>query len=940
MSQGDDIVHCDVDSPLLEPLLDTTGFDKSTNRNHQVSASAPGLVTLHGESIDLHHIFPDGAFSTNSSSAATNNEPANSRDGNGSIPSSTPARENRPCSPIYERNHDVGYMKKTVMFLSTKGRSLYHKTRRNVATFMTSRNMTTNGGLTPVNNSSSPSMNYDDDLTNRSSNNNTHNTRRCINIHYGNKSLRSRKNRITQQSSISASKSTPFLLKLLLPPLLITNHVLFYYAQTQPMWNLAYKTNVTITATANTLKSKAAADALNVPHYYEYKNQESKIVETFTYMDAIRKLWEGVGLGDAQTVSKVAAALLVIFSGIWPHLKLLLLHVCWLVPFTHGLLIRHNKNGENYDDDELVTRRFSCCCANDDGRQSAATRSTTTERSGGTKSACSFCCSSIHMHRTHTFRSPFLRILSTLGKWSLADVLVVCILIAVLHLDWNVHPDEIREGIEKELPTLLTYAHSKYPDEVQDCTDLLGYTCGMHALVIHYPACLACQALIKNAFYHPEWTASEGRDILEGVLLEGGGYAQLRVMGMAGTYYFCGAVIMSILLSLVVETLDERDRVCVENELLDRRSELEAEPDLELTDDSTAVIRRQPSKSEEPSSPLSSQTNMSHDEAPVSEPYYTGLDRINARSTPQTFIIPPPTTNYPRLKQTLLILLSLSSLPFVCYAVALPTMERLVYGGGPTLLHEVLGMVWEMEYSLLSLVKTTGDAGGWDTFLMLTFGLFAIVGPILRSICLILHVLLGMVATLLGICLERPRQRTTLRKAVYKVICAVRMALLLLIDALGVICCWEVLLVALIMIQLEMPSITDTIYQDDRCKEVDPNHGKTCIEVQFNALDTILTIVVAWFILIIASGLAIDMAGDERDQPQHHTGEDEARYEYGQTIPRHRSNLSRDRAWSGYDVGNIHEILDAVGNIDKDDNEFTSPLGQQRTNGLEQIEFA
>lgn len=31
-----------------------------------------------------------------------------------------------------------------------------------------------------------------------------------------------------------------------------------------------------------------------------------------------------------------------------------------------------------------------------------------------------------------TARTPFLRTLSTLGKWSLADVLVVCVLIAVL----------------------------------------------------------------------------------------------------------------------------------------------------------------------------------------------------------------------------------------------------------------------------------------------------------------------------------------------------------------------------------------------------------------------------------------------------------------------------------------------------------------------------
>jgi hypothetical protein len=78
--------------------------------------------------------------------------------------------------------------------------------------------------------------------------------------------------------------------------------------------------------------------------------------------------------------------------------------------------------------------------------------------------------------------------------------------------------------------------------------------------------------------------------------------------------------------------------------------------------------------------------------------------------------MPPPTTNCHLLKRALLILLSTSSLPLILYAVTLavnlPTMQHLVYGGGSTLLHEVLGMIWEKEYSLASLVRTTGYAGG------------------------------------------------------------------------------------------------------------------------------------------------------------------------------------------------------------------------------------
>lgn len=204
------------------------------------------------------------------------------------------------------------------------------------------------------------------------------------------------------------------------------------------------------------------------------------------------------------------------------------------------------------------------------------------------------------------------------------------------------------------------------------------------------------------------------------------------------------------------------------------------------------------------------------------------VDSRSARH--QSYATPSPTTKCHLLRRAVLLLLSVLSPPLVLYAVTLPTMQRLVFGGGPTLLHEVLGMVWEREYSLASLVRTTGDAGGWDTFLMLTFGLFAIVGPVIRSICLLLHVLIGLPEALLGECIERPRRRTTLRLALYQATSTLRRALLPVIDALGAFCCWEVLVVALFMIQLEIPSITDTIYQDDRCREADPEHGRTCIE--------------------------------------------------------------------------------------------------------------
>ena len=614
------------------------------------------------------------------------------------------------------------------------------------------------------------------------------------------------------------------------------------------MWNLAYSTNVTITATANTLKSKAAFDTLNLPHDYTFTHKERNVVQRFSYMESIRKLWNGDGLGDAQTLSKVAAALLVVFSGFWPHLKLFLLHCCWLFPFNHHLQLRRTgASNERYGHNKIDT---TCCKTRD-----AVARNS------------SFCCANGSFHNTHNHRSPFLRALSTLGKWSLADVLVVCILIAVLHLDWKVNPYEIRAGVENELPTLLQYIKGKYPDVNGNCERLLGYPCEIgKALVIHYPQCIACKTLMSNAYNHPEWATSEGKDIMEGIVLGGGGYAQLRIMGMVGTYFFCASVIMSILLSLIVDVSDEKDRKDVEDSLMDRKSELEfilpGEEGYDL----------QLSENEVDSSD------------PIQRPWSEFHQVQNSPISSHRPHIPSPTTNSHLLKYVIMCLLSLISLPFVCYAVTLPSMQRLVYGGGPRLLHEVVGMKWEQEYSLITLVKTTGEAGGWDTFLMLTFGVFVVLGPIIRAFLLTLHACLGIPVALLRDCIERPRHRTTVRTMLYHATSKLQKELRPAIDFLGAFCSWEVLAVALIMIQLEMPSITSTIKQDDRCQEADPEHGRTCIEVEFNAMDTFLLVIVSFIILTVASGLAMSLASSEEEEPllMH---SDEKRYEYGQPIP-------------------------------------------------------
>jgi len=88
------------------------------------------------------------------------------------------------------------------------------------------------------------------------------------------------------------------------------------------------------------------------------------------------------------------------------------------------------------------------------------------------------------------------------------------------------------------------------------------------------------------------------------------------------------------------------------------------------------------------------------------------------------------------------------------------------------------------------------------------------------------------------------------------------------------------------------------IYQDNRCREVDPENGRMCIEVQFNAMDSFLTVGVAWFVLIVGSGLAMALAGD------------------------------------AHGTGATSQPPGAAGNRDDEGGEYFSPLQQQEAWGI------
>ena len=170
----------------------------------------------------------------------------------------------------------------------------------------------------------------------------------------------------------------------------------------------------------------------------------------------------------------------------------------------------------------------------------------------------------------------------------------------------------------------------------------------------------------------------------------------------------------------------------------------------------------------------------------------------------------------------------------VYLAAEMPTMERLVHGAGPKLLHEILGVDFQKPYSFQTLMWTTGAAGGFDYMLMGTFGLFCVVGPVVRAALLFLTVLLDQ--------------------------CCVSVAnLAVIVNFLGSFCAWEVFAIATIMVQMLMPSITDTIIRNPACGSI--SDDGSCLKIEFNLVPIAFSmVIIGGTSLVVLSWLATGRA--------------------------------------------------------------------------------
>ena len=617
-----------------------------------------------------------------------------------------------------------------------------------------------------------------------------------------------------RKNVLALSSTTHCVATLLIPLLILATHVLFLYGQTSDMWSLRLSNNdIDVAYHATTYESQFTLDALKLPRSYQYHmTHEHRNVRTFTYMYAMQELWEAKHM-PGLFLPRLASAGLFLFSGIWPHLKLLLLNLTWCTPYTN-----------------------------------------------------------------HIRRQRMLSYLSVLGKWSLVDVLVVCVMVGVLHLQYTFTAPHVMEMIQSHLHNVVTLVHTMYND-VQLCSMALKYSCDHPKNVFHIADCTACRNIVKTWFGHPDSV----RDVLKGMETSGGGAVQLSVVGLHGIYAFCGAVIASILLSFVVDYYDFQCRTFNhqhhhhnesphtstddirndDNDVPHNETDGVTIPDQLSTEVTTIVedcddaILNQLLLAAEHGNHHSHRRNTSRTTIPAAAIGWNG-DHIDTRSMADRDFDRTIRIENHRHIHVAWHMVSWMTLLVVIGATLAITMERRVYGAIPMLLQETFDVVWTKQYNFIWLAYTTALAGQWDYLLMGTFVWFVIAGPILRAaLCVIA---------------SRYNETSTMTDDAIVALYRTKRHLSTWIDFIGAFCAWEVFTVAVLMVDLLMPSITSTILIDPRCAQIistnttDSAKNSNCFEVEFDIVKNTFWMVIAGgaVLLLVSQNIRNNLHRTER----------------------------------------------------------------------------
>jgi len=604
------------------------------------------------------------------------------------------------------------------------------------------------------------------------------------------------------------------------------------------MWRLVVTSDVNVWFNATSLEARTAFYTVGLDRDTNVAYQHHETVRTFTYSFAITELWQAQGL-PGVLLPRLAAVLLIVFSGIWPHVKLLCLSLTWLLvkgddddhvdenAHVDGNDGDGNDGDENNDDE-------NCEYTQNDTEQQQPPPPPPVQRQDITnqqqqqhhhrrqRSRSTNYYYYYHHHQNHhgQFRRRLLHSLSTLGKWSLADVLVVCIMVGVLNLDWIVHPEQIKNGLVQDLPLLLQLLQHAYTT-TDMCTYLLHLDCTDPPSRFASAKCVSCRDFVETVLNHPQTSRATMQSIADGVTQSGTGQVRLQVQGMVGIYTFCAAVVISIVLSLIVDVFEAKaSAAAAANEQSSRQQHQQQRrryaPLHDQDDDGPVWLPENGNHDlllivNSPDQPQQQEQQTRAKTTTTRPPLFVDNDNNDDGNDNDGNSASETTQICPGLQHVLWTICSVVTTVLVGLAVFGTTMDRKVMGAIPHVLHEILAIQWDRSFSLYSLGLETGAAKGWDGLLMSTFMLFLVVGPLLRSILMLVAWLTASRSFPSG-----PRTAPSY--------------LLTLINFLGAFCAWEVIVLAACLVSMLMPSITDTILNVPECKQIDTETG-SCLTV-------------------------------------------------------------------------------------------------------------
>ena len=592
--------------------------------------------------------------------------------------------------------------------------------------------------------------------------------------------------------------------------LVLLGHGLLLWGQLAALWGAGVYMRVNVTVSGPPNVSNPVLQMLGLDSLGSLNKtvsvSESHVLETFTYGQSIYQLWI-----EHLPLTYASAVLLVLFSAVWPHLKLVLLHVYYYLAF----------------------------------------------RSGPRRAA--------------------LYWLGSLGKLSLADVCLVCFLFVVLNISQDLSAANLyalglgfvpnlaaafraaHAGLGPRIESLVanaTYAHlgdlSNYIFEnnhtglydealARGCGVYAGTTCPVQfyppsrilggmagvlakcAVISGFNKCNRCECIANNLLFNgdvPEagvdmavaTAFAKGlvlaRDLASGALravqVEGTVDAGLEAYAFPGIIAFCIGVIVSIIASIVVDHIDERSTA----------------RDFEIDCFATALTRVGRQASARSWLLFASDSDSDSRGSGV-----LGAARKAAVAIALVGVVP--------------LAVAAVCVPMYSWQIGglLPSLIDLNATASP-LYSETPGIVFTQLLSNLDMVSRVGLTGEpTRQFFMVLFGCFLIGVPLLRAALLLI----------VGALPLRPAQQLRLAQ---------------ISNHVGGFSAWEPLILCLVLIEAELPSLVRNAVDPAECSAITTNfliarfistyglYDSYCFLMYFALTPLVAILAFAWILLV------------------------------------------------------------------------------------------